>query len=61
MEPDNFNSFLLKLALQHVVELLTYVYNLCIQKNTFSPALKAAKIIPLPKAKDFPDPDDFLF
>ena len=61
MGPDNVNSDLLKLALPYVVESLTCVYNLRIQQNTFHPALKAAKVIPLPKAKDFPDPDDFLF
>ena len=59
MGPDNVNSYLLKLDLPSVVESLTYVYNLCIQQNTFPPALKAAKVIPLPKAKDLSDPNDF--
>ncbi|WP_419598339.1 reverse transcriptase domain-containing protein [Thiolapillus sp.] len=59
MGPDNVSSYLLKLALPYVVESLTYVYNLCIQQNTFPPALKAAKVIPLPKAKDLSDPNDF--
>ena len=59
MVPDNVNSYLLKLALPYVVESLTYVYNLCIQQNTFPPALKATKVIPLPKAKDLSDPNDF--
>ena len=51
MGPDNINSFLLKLALPHVVESLTHVCNLCIEQNRFPPALKAAKVIPLPKTK----------
>ena len=55
MGPDNVNSYLLNLALPYVLESLTYVYNLCIQQNTFPPALKAAKVIPLPKVKDLSD------
>ena len=51
MGPDNINSFLLKLALPYVVESLTHVYNLCIEQNSFPPALKAATVIPLPKTK----------
>ena len=56
MGPDNINSFLLKLALPYVVESLTPVYNLCIEQNSFPPALKAAKVIPLPKTKDLCNP-----
>ena len=59
MGPDNVSSYLLKLALPYVVESLTYVYNLCIQQNTFPPVLKAAKVIPLPKVKDPSDPNNF--
>ena len=58
MGPDNVNSYLLNLALPYVLESLTYVYNLCIQQNTFPPALKAAKVILLPKAKDLSDPSN---
>ena len=59
MGPDNTNSFLLKIALPFVVESLTYIYNLCIQQNCFPPALKTAKVIPLPKTKDLSDPNNF--
>ena len=59
MRSDNVNSHLLKPALPYVVESLTYVYNLCIQQNAFPPALKAAKVITLPKAKDVSDPKNF--
>ena len=52
MGPDNINSMMLKLALPYAVESLTYIYNLCIQQNIFPSALKAAKVIPLPKTKD---------
>ena len=59
MGPDNINSMMLKLALPYAVESLTYIYNLCIQQNIFPSALKAAKVIPLPKTKDLTDPNTF--
>ena len=59
MGPDNINSMMLKLALPYAVEFLTYIYNLCIQQNIFPSALKAAKVIPLPKTKDLTDPNTF--
>ena len=61
MGPDNIDSFLMKLALPYVVESLTHVYNLCTEQITcsFPPALKAAKVIPLPKTKDPSDPNNF--
>ena len=52
MGPDNINSLLLKIALPYVVESLTYIYSLCIEQNCFPPALKTARVIPLPKTKD---------
>ena len=59
MGPDNINSYMLKLALPYVVESSTYVYNYCIQQNIFPPAVKAAKVISLLKAKDLSDPNNF--
>ena len=59
MGPDNINSMMLKLALPYAVESLTYIYYLCIQQNIFPSALKAAKVIPLPKIKDLTDPNTF--
>ena len=59
MGQDNTNSLLLNIALPYVVESLTYIYNLCIQQNCFLPALKTTKIIPLHKAKDLSDPNNF--
>merc|ERR1712115_720520 len=32
---------------------------MCIEQNVFPTALKVAKVIPLPKAKDKSNPDDF--
>ena len=59
MGPDNINSMMLKLALPYAVESLSYIYNLCIQQNIFPSALKAAKVISLPKTKDLTDPNNF--
>ena len=42
---------LLKIALPYIAETLTYICNLCIQKNVFPTAFKRAKVIPLPETK----------
>ena len=59
MGPENISAFFLHLTLPYIVEPLTYIYNLCIEKNIFPSALKVAKVIPLPKAKDTSDPNNF--
>ena len=59
MGPENISAFFLHLTLPYIVEPLTYIYNLCIEKNIFPTALKVAKVIPLPKAKDTSDPNNF--
>ncbi|WP_419587318.1 endonuclease/exonuclease/phosphatase family protein, partial [Thiolapillus sp.] len=56
---DNISPCLLKLALPYIVEPLTYIYNLSIQKNVFPTVLKKAKVIPLPKVKDLSEPNNF--
>ena len=50
---DGISVKLLKIALPHIAETLTYIYNLCIQNNVcfFPTAFKRAKVIPLPKTK----------
>ena len=48
---DGISVKLLKIALPYIAETLTYIYNLCIQKNVFPTAFKRAKVIPLPKTK----------
>ena len=48
---DNIGPCLLKLALPYIVQPLTHIYNLSIQKNVFPTVLKKAKVIPLPKVK----------
>lgn len=52
MDTDNLNSLILKMSLPYIVESLTYVYNLSIEKNVFPSVFKNAKIIPIPKSKD---------
>jgi hypothetical protein len=56
---DNLNAFIIKLSIPYIVESLTYISNLCIKTNTFPDAWKAAKVIPLPKASDLQDPNNF--
>ena len=54
--PDEIPVKLLKIALPHIIEPLTYAYNLCIEKNCFPSQLKEAKVIPLPKSQDTSHP-----
>ena len=56
---DNISPCLLKLALPYIVEPLTYVYDLSIQKSVFATILKKAKVIPLPKVKDLSKSNNF--
>ena len=57
---DNISPCLLKLALPYIVEPLTYIYNLSIQKSVFPTVLKKAKVIPLQKVKDLIETNNFL-
>ena len=59
MGPENIPAFFLQLTLPYIVEPLTYIYNLCIENNTFPAAMKVAKVIPLPKSNDKSNPDNF--
>ena len=56
---DNISPYPLKLALPYIVEPLTYIYDLFIQKSVFPTVLKKAKVIPLPKVKDLREPNNF--
>ena len=58
MGPDNITPYLLKIVLPYIVESLTYADNLCIEQN-FPPALKKAKVVPLPKTSDLSDPSNY--
>ena len=56
--PDNIPPNLLKLSLPFIVEPLTYIYNLSIDKRIFQNPLKQAKVIPIPKTKDVSQPQN---
>ena len=56
--PDNIPSDLIKMSLPFIVEPLTYIYNLSIDKLVFPSPLKQAKVIPLPKTKDVSQPQN---
>ena len=47
------------LSLPYIVQHLAYVYNLCISHNRFPSDLKTAKVVPLPKAKDLTDINNY--
>ena len=50
----------IKLALPHIVEHLTSVYNLCVQRIVFHKLSKTATVIPFPKQNaDRSDPNNF--
>ena len=47
------------LSLPYIFQHITYVYNLCINHNCFPSDLKTAKVVPLPKAKDLTDINNY--
>ena len=59
MGPDYITPYLLKIALPYTVASLTYVYNLCIEKNIFPTALENAKVVPLLKTNDLSYPSNY--
>ena len=56
---DGTDGTILKIAAPVVSETLTYVYNLCINKNQFPKAFKVAKVLPLFKSGDRIDPSNY--
>ena len=56
---DNIPARLLKLALPYIVEPLTDIYNVCIQKSVFPNMFKTAKAVPFPKNTDRSDSNNF--
>ena len=57
--PDEISPRILKMSLPYIVSSLTYIYNLCIEQNTFPAEWKIAKVIPLPKTKDHSDVNNY--
>ena len=56
---DGLDGKILRLSAPFIAETLTYIYNLCIDKNTFPQVFKEAKVIPLFKSGDKSDPSNF--
>ena len=56
---DGLDGKILRLSAPFIVETLTYIYNLCIDKNTFPQVFKEAKVIPLFRYGDKSDPSNF--
>ena len=58
---DGISNQLLKLSLPYIIDSLTYVFNLCIEKNVFFflSELKKAKVVPLPKSTDKTNPTNY--
>ena len=56
---DGLDTKILKLAAPLITDTLTYVYNLCIMKNTFTSALKKAKVIPIYKSGNSTNPSNY--
>ena len=56
---DGLDGKILRLSAPFIAETLTYIHNLCIDKNTFPQVFKEAKVIPLFKSGDKSDPSNF--
>ena len=52
MENDNTNAKTLKTLVEFLVDLLTHIFNLCIDKAIWPDALKSTDVIPLHKSKE---------
>jgi len=50
---------LLKLSLPYIIDSLTYVLNLCIERKKNPFELKKAKVVPLPKSTDKTNPTNY--
>ena len=57
--PDEINAHVLKCSIPYTSNTLTYIYNLCIQQNSFPQKLKNAKVVPIPKTKDRNDVNNY--
>ena len=56
---DGPDTKILKLAAPLIADTLTYLYNLCIMKNTFPCAFKKSKVISLYKSGNSADPSNY--
>ena len=56
--PDEISNQLLKPASPYIAGSLTYIFILCIERNVFPSEFQKAKVIPLPKTKDYKNLND---
>ena len=56
---DGISNQLLKWSLPCIIDKLTYVFNLRIEKNVFPSELKKAEVVPLPKSADKTNPTNY--
>ena len=49
---DNINANILETLVEHLIDLLTHIYNLCIDKAIWPDAFKSAEVIPIHKSKE---------
>ena len=56
---DELDGNILKIAAPIITNSLTYLYNLCIDKNYFPVILKQARVIPIHKSGDNSDPSNY--
>ena len=57
---DDLDGKIIKMSAAHVItETVTYIYNLCIDKNYFPKAFKQAKVIPIYKSGNSKDPSNY--
>ena len=49
---ENINSKTLKILVEHLIDPLTHIYNLCIDKAIWPDALKSAEVIPIHESKE---------
>ena len=56
---DDLDGKNIKMSAHVITETVTYIYNLCIDKNYFPKAFKQTKVIPIYKSGDNKDPSNY--
>ena len=56
---DDLDGTIIKMSAHVITETVTYIYNLCVDKNYFPKAFKQAKVIPIYKSGDNKDPSNY--
>ena len=56
---DDLHGKIIKTCAHVITETVTYIYNLCIDKNYFPKAFKQSKVIPIYKSGDNKDPSNY--